>query len=89
MSSLIYSQEGEVQTERAIRVERHSLMSEYLTSKLPEFEEALEKRCDEDNEIYKALGVQDNQHLYQVDMSVYGLWAGEDAIQWRQVGVIR
>lgn len=85
-----FNSDGELETYNEVMAEHAALMSEFKHSKLEEFESALEKRCDELNEVYIKHGIipEVGDVVYQVGMLLYTLQVTTNNIVPRVVGKV-
>ena len=85
-----FNQDGKSETYNEVMAEHVALMNEFKQSKLGEFEVALEKRCDELNEVYIKHGIipEVGDVVYQVGMLLYTLQVTPDNILPRVVGKV-
>ena len=90
MQQVIVDQEGVVLDVHTINQEKFKDNLEWLTDKLPEFEEALSKACFSKNEVYNKLGFhqQANAELYQIGMRVLGLTVDSEGLSWQEMGYV-
>ena len=83
-------QEGNAVTEGMVQREFHSKFTQLLEAKLPEFEAALKKRCEERNEVYVNMGFDQrfDTTIYQVGMAVFCINVSPDGLTPQQIGQI-
>lgn len=86
----IFTQDGKPLTDREIASEHIAEMHKMVEEKRPEFEKALQERCEKDDEVFRKVGFmpQVGDICYQVGMYLYCLKAGTHDISPVRVGQI-
>lgn len=87
----IFDQDGRPVHTNEIIKEQVDANLKWFYEKQDEFEDALELKCQEEDEVYNKMGFdqQIGMHLYQVGMGIYGISINQHGINWQIVGQIR
>lgn len=87
----IFDQDGRPVHANEIIKEQVDKNLAWFYEKQDEFEDALELKCQKEDEVYNKMGFdsQIGMHLYQVGMEIYGISINQHGINWQIVGQIR
>ena len=83
-----YTQKGDMVTLEEVQGEFIAQYADILKSKLSKFEDALEKKCEEYNEVYRNMGFDPRvgNNVYQVGMGVFTIQTTPDGLVPIRIG---